>query len=209
MNHSLFIGRFQPFHKGHLSVIEQIFTNSEKPLIVIGSAQESNTDRNPLTAEEREILIKETLTEKGLSVEKDYEIGKLNDIGDLANWSNFIHKVLPSFDKVYTGSQMVKDCLLGKYSDKDSFPKNIPKIINLERKLWIKATIIREKILKKIFYSKVAELTFSFLMFLNKKDRLGEFKNIAECFGRLYLVSAGVLKARLPARLPCRMPRSK
>ena len=56
---------------------------------------------------------------------------------------------------------------------------------------------IREKILKKIFYSKVAELTFSFLMFLNKKDRLGEFKNIAECFGRLYLVSVGVLKARL------------
>ncbi|MEM2947357.1 MAG: adenylyltransferase/cytidyltransferase family protein, partial [Candidatus Bathyarchaeia archaeon] len=34
----LFVGRFQPFHKGHLSVIEDILKEVDELVIVVGSA---------------------------------------------------------------------------------------------------------------------------------------------------------------------------
>ena len=43
----VFIGRFQPLHKGHISVIAQIINKGYTPLIVVGSAQESGTEKNP------------------------------------------------------------------------------------------------------------------------------------------------------------------
>jgi cytidyltransferase-like protein len=30
----LFVGRFQPFHNGHLSVVKEIVSNSEKELVI-------------------------------------------------------------------------------------------------------------------------------------------------------------------------------
>ena len=48
---ALFIGRFQPFHSGHVDAIKQI---SEKEIIIgIGSSQYSGTDDNPYSFEER------------------------------------------------------------------------------------------------------------------------------------------------------------
>ncbi|MEB3860169.1 MAG: adenylyltransferase/cytidyltransferase family protein, partial [Desulfurococcales archaeon] len=50
-------GRFQPLHRGHLKTIDYALGLSEKVIVVIGSAQESFTLANPLTAGERfEIL---------------------------------------------------------------------------------------------------------------------------------------------------------
>jgi nicotinamide mononucleotide adenylyltransferase len=43
----VFIGRFQPLQKGHISVIKQILSRGYTPLIVVGSAQESGTKKNP------------------------------------------------------------------------------------------------------------------------------------------------------------------
>ena len=53
----LYIGRFQPFHRGHLSVVREALQNCDKLVIAIGSAQESRTKRNPWTFEERKKFI--------------------------------------------------------------------------------------------------------------------------------------------------------
>jgi nicotinamide-nucleotide adenylyltransferase len=67
-----FIGRFQPFHLGHRNVVEKYREEYDDFCIVIGSAQESGTEENPLTAEEREEIIRECYQEvEILSVEDE------------------------------------------------------------------------------------------------------------------------------------------
>lgn len=52
-----FIGRFQPFHRGHRNVIEEYRERFEEFCIVIGSAGEEGTEDNPLSFEDREKII--------------------------------------------------------------------------------------------------------------------------------------------------------
>jgi len=66
----LFIGRFQPFHKGHLAVIEWLLERFDEVVVAIGMASESYTWRNPFTAGERLLMIREALREKGLDLSR-------------------------------------------------------------------------------------------------------------------------------------------
>ena len=58
---SLFIGRFQPFHNGHLKVIKHLSTTYEEIIIGIGSSQYHNESENPFTADERKKMIEESM----------------------------------------------------------------------------------------------------------------------------------------------------
>lgn len=49
----LYVGRFQGLHNGHCSAIDILSRKCERVLVLIGSAQESNTTRNPYDAETR------------------------------------------------------------------------------------------------------------------------------------------------------------
>lgn len=61
----LYIGRFQPFHKGHLSVVLEALDHCDKLIIAIGSAQESGTEKNPFAFELRKELIRRSLWGRG------------------------------------------------------------------------------------------------------------------------------------------------
>lgn len=54
---SVFIGRFQPFHKGHSEIITHGLEISNKLLILIGSAESVRSSRNPFTYAERAKMI--------------------------------------------------------------------------------------------------------------------------------------------------------
>lgn len=54
---AVFIGRFQIFHRGHLAVIERALDLADNVIVMIGSAHEPRSYRNPFTSEEREALI--------------------------------------------------------------------------------------------------------------------------------------------------------
>jgi nicotinamide-nucleotide adenylyltransferase len=54
----LYLGRFQPLHKGHAFVISRMFCDCENVIIAVGSAQEEGTIRNPLSYSFRERLIR-------------------------------------------------------------------------------------------------------------------------------------------------------
>lgn len=54
---AVFIGRFQPFHLGHYSVIEQALTLADNVLVLIGSSGGPRTHRNPFTFSERSGMI--------------------------------------------------------------------------------------------------------------------------------------------------------
>jgi len=62
---SLLIGRFQPFHKGHLQLIQDVCAEYGEVIIGMGSSQYGNTLENPFTSDERKLMIRESL---GLSL---------------------------------------------------------------------------------------------------------------------------------------------
>ena len=53
----LYIGRFQPFHMGHLSIVKRALKECDTLVIAIGSSQENRTKKNPFTFEERKAFI--------------------------------------------------------------------------------------------------------------------------------------------------------
>lgn len=57
------IGRFQPFHNGHLALLEQALASAEQVIVVIGSARKARTPRNPFTWQERADMIRLALPE--------------------------------------------------------------------------------------------------------------------------------------------------
>ena len=57
----IYIGRFQPFHKGHSSVIEEALKKSSKVLVLIGEPSEKETPKNPFSYSMRLRIIQNTL----------------------------------------------------------------------------------------------------------------------------------------------------
>jgi bifunctional NMN adenylyltransferase/nudix hydrolase len=60
---AVFIGRFQPFHAGHLQVIRAGLARADHLIVLIGSAWQPRTPRNPWTHQEREQMIRACLSE--------------------------------------------------------------------------------------------------------------------------------------------------
>jgi bifunctional NMN adenylyltransferase/nudix hydrolase len=54
----VFIGRFQPFHKGHQFVINEALKQGQYVIILCGSAHQPRSLRNPWSVEEREQMIR-------------------------------------------------------------------------------------------------------------------------------------------------------
>lgn len=54
---AVFIGRFQPIHEGHISIINDALRIAEKVIILIGSSNQSRTIKNPFTFAERKDMI--------------------------------------------------------------------------------------------------------------------------------------------------------
>ena len=54
---AVFIGRFQPFHLGHLDVVKHGLRIAKRVIIVLGSSDAAPTTKNPFSVEERQKLI--------------------------------------------------------------------------------------------------------------------------------------------------------
>lgn len=57
----IYIGRFQPFHNGHLRVVRQALSFSDFLVVLIGSAQEQGTVKNPWSWGDRASMILSSL----------------------------------------------------------------------------------------------------------------------------------------------------
>lgn len=105
----LFIGRFQPFHKGHLNTILSICRGGNKIKIVIGSKQFSFTKVNPFTFEERKEIIELSLKDENL---KNFEIFGVEDKDAYSKWFKELVNTVGYFDVCYTGNNLVEKILL-------------------------------------------------------------------------------------------------
>lgn len=100
------IGRFQPFHKGHLCLVRQIFRECNELIIAIGSAQFNYSYTDPFTAGERIMMIHAALVESEIDLKKCYIVPVVNDENN-ARWFGHLKSMVPHFDILYSGNEFV------------------------------------------------------------------------------------------------------
>jgi len=61
LDYVAFIGRFEPLHLGHLSVLRRALDEAERVIVLIGSADAPRSARNPWTFEERAVMVRAAL----------------------------------------------------------------------------------------------------------------------------------------------------
>ncbi|MGA8485291.1 MAG: nicotinamide-nucleotide adenylyltransferase [Nitrososphaeraceae archaeon] len=108
----LMIGRFQPFHRGHLYLVQQILSECNELVIAIGSSQFNYTFSNPFTAGERIHMIHEALVEENVSLDKVYIIPIPNSENN-SIWLQHLKSMVPKFNVLYTGNAFVKGLVIG------------------------------------------------------------------------------------------------
>lgn len=103
MKRGFYIGRFQPYHNGHQSVLEHIAENVDEIIIGIGSAQLSHQVDNPFTAGERVLMITRSLT----SLSCPFYVIPIEDIQRNALWAAHVRSMAPPFDTCYSSNPLV------------------------------------------------------------------------------------------------------
>ena len=95
----LLIGRFQPFHKGHLAAVNFGLSQVENIWIGIGSSNKNNEKRNPFSADERKEMILASLDK---SILNRVQIFYIPDVDDHAKWTFHVDFIVPKYDVVFS-----------------------------------------------------------------------------------------------------------
>jgi nicotinamide-nucleotide adenylyltransferase len=103
MTVGLILGRFQPFHNGHLFALKLILKQNERAIVVIGSAQASHDKENPFSAGERFEMIRASLTDDELV---RTAIIPIEDINRYPLWVAHVESRCPKFDRVYSRNSL-------------------------------------------------------------------------------------------------------
>ena len=101
----LLIGRFQPFHLGHLDALKFALTKVEKLWIGIGSSNKPNEKNNPFSAEERKKMILSSIDD---SILKKIQIFFIPDLDNHIRWIENIDSLVPEFDLVFTNDELTQ-----------------------------------------------------------------------------------------------------
>lgn len=101
---ALFLGRFQPFHLGHLEVVRRLARDHEEVVVAVGSAQVSHTESNPFTAGERLEMVHGALREAGVG---NALVIPLPDVGRNSVWVAHVRSFVPSFSALYTNNPLM------------------------------------------------------------------------------------------------------
>lgn len=115
---AVFIGRFQPFHKGHLEVLRNGLKIADKVLILVGSYKSARNVKNPWTFEERKRMILESVYD--LKIPVDEASLEVEGIRDYYNSDNFwIRDVQNKVSQFADEGDSI--ALIGSYKDASSY----------------------------------------------------------------------------------------
>ena len=133
------MGRFQPFHLGHLGAVKAVLKEVDELVIVIGSAQYSHSLNDPFTAGERLIMIRFALQEAKLSSSRLW-IVPVPDVNLHMLWVSAVEGYTPKFKVCYTNEPLTHRL----FAEAGYTVKSIP---FFDRKQYM-STVIRQRMLK-------------------------------------------------------------
>mgnify|MGYP006269727611 CR=1 FL=1 len=107
MKRAIFVGRFQPLHKGHLGAIKNILEKIEELVIIVGSSQYSHRLDNPFTTGERITMIRRAMEEEDIKPSQ-YWIIPVPDVHIHMLWVSQILGYSPKFEIVYTNEPLTR-----------------------------------------------------------------------------------------------------
>ncbi|MCL2642765.1 MAG: nicotinamide-nucleotide adenylyltransferase [Candidatus Bathyarchaeota archaeon] len=139
VNRGLYVGRFQPFHMGHLYAIKEVLTKVDELVIVIGSAQYSHNLKNPFTAGERLTMTRHALQEAGADLNKIW-IVPVPDVHLHMLWVSAVEGYTPKFNKLYSNEPLTRRLFIEAGYTVES--------IDLFERQTYASTFVREKMLK-------------------------------------------------------------
>jgi len=143
----VFIGRFSPLHKGHETVIQKGLDSAAKMLVLVGSAFEARSYRNPFTVAERMEMIRSTFNNPNLLL-RPLENSSYN----LNEWIERVHTaVADAWSELRAANPALpakpKVALIGHSKDESSYYLDLFPLwtsINVPQSIVLSATSIRE-----------------------------------------------------------------
>jgi nicotinamide-nucleotide adenylyltransferase len=159
------VGRFQPFHLGHLSAVKDSSREVDELIIVVGSSQRSHEFRNPFTAGERIEMIRETLVAEQKIDENKIMLIPVPDTDIHYLWTYQMDLLVPRYDWVYTNDPFTKYL----------FTERGVKVVQprLYRRKDLSATQIRRRIvIDKDWQGLVSHKTSEFIATINGVKRI-------------------------------------
>ena len=158
----LLVGRFQPFHLGHLEALQFALTKVDKLWVGLGSSNQPIQKNNPFTADQRKKMI--------ISSIPDYMKGRISiyfipDLDNHIKWIEKINDIVPDFDVIFSNDELTKHL----YSKRNIKVISIP-FLKRDR---LSGTNIRDLITTDQKWDNlVPEGTKKFLIENNAKDHL-------------------------------------
>jgi nicotinamide-nucleotide adenylyltransferase len=164
----LYVGRFQPFHIGHLEAIKFALKEVEELVIVIGSAQYSHNNHNPFTAGERIVMIRRALEEANINHSRIW-IVPVPDVHLHMLWVSALEGYTPHFETVFSNEPLTRRLFTEK-------KYKVKKIQFFERKQY-NSTLIRQKMLKDESWKKFVPK--SVVDYIEKIDGINRLRDLA------------------------------
>ena len=139
INRGLYVGRFQPFHLGHLQAIQHMLKEADEAVIVIGSAQYSHNTNNPFTAGERLVMIRRALKEADVDYSRVWVV-PVPDVHLHMLWVSALEGYTPKFNVVYSNEPLTRRLFM-------EAGYKVKSVRFYERKNY-NSTLVREKMVK-------------------------------------------------------------
>lgn len=158
----LLIGRFQPFHIGHLSALHFALSKVDNLWIGLGSSNKPPQKDNPFSADERKEMILSSIDE---SIKQKIRLYPIPDVDNHKKWIENINNTVPQYDVVFTNDELTRHI----------YEKNGTKVmaIPFTKRDVLSGTNIRHRILNdQEWQSLVPDGTRKLLQKISAKDRL-------------------------------------
>lgn len=95
---AVYIGRFQPFHNGHKSVVEYAAKYADKVLILLGSANNPRTPKNPFSSYERSKMIIDVFENTFYQKQLRFDV-VADSVYDEAEWISYVESAVETLVK--------------------------------------------------------------------------------------------------------------
>ena len=115
----LLIGRFQPFHLGHLEALQFALSKVDKLWVGLGSSNKPVEKNNPFTAEQRKEMILSSIDD---SMKERISIYFIPDLDNHMRWIEKIDTIVPKFGIIFSNDELTKHL----YSKRDIKVESIP-----------------------------------------------------------------------------------